>query len=106
MPSPILQQRHYRFWLIVALIGIAIVASGILWTWDGRPDARPDTHQSPIDPPLVGASPLATPTLAATPASLPSAWTGAGAALLWVALGILLALGVASILYLRDRRSV
>jgi hypothetical protein len=99
MPSRIIQQHRYRIWLIVALIGLCFVAAGVLWTWDTPPDAS----QSPINPPLAGASPLETPR--ATPTPIPSSWTGAGAALLWIMLGILLALGIISAIYIWDRRS-
>lgn len=101
MPSRIIQQHRYRIWLIVALIGLCFVAAGVLWTWDTPPDAS----QSPINPPLAGASPLATPPTTPTPTAIPSSWTGAGAALLWIMLGILLALGIISAIYIWDRRS-
>ncbi len=101
MPRRTIQQSRYRFWLVMALLGLAIVAAGILWTWD----ESPEVGQSPINPPLTSTSPLATPQVTLTPTPIPSSWTGAGAALLWIMLGIFLALGIISIVYIWDRRS-
>ncbi len=85
--------RHPRFWFSLALAVVLIVVA-TLWlrgTWFG--------DQSPLPTPVAaGVSPLATPSPGDTTSAPPSAWSNGGAILLWVALGILLALGIAFVI--------
>jgi hypothetical protein len=86
--------RHPRFWFSLTLAAVLIVAAA-LWlrgSW-------PDSDQSPLPTPVAaGASPLATPTLENTTSSPPPSWASGGAILLWMALGALLALGIAFVI--------
>jgi len=84
-------------WLTVTLVVLLIVAVA-LWLQG----AFPDGDRSPLPTPTISAaSPLPTPT-DVVPTSdtspLPPSWVSGGAALLWVALGIVLSLGVAFII--------
>ncbi|MCP4538469.1 MAG: hypothetical protein GY832_15140 [Chloroflexi bacterium] len=86
--------RHPRFWFSLTLAVVLIVAVA-LWlrgtSFDGA--------QSPLPTPKAAAvSPLTTPSPENAAPSLPSAWSSGGAILLWVALGILLALGLAFVI--------
>ena len=69
-----------RLWLALALLVVLGAAAG-LWMRGAQPDR---TSPSPL--------PTPTPSSTATP---PSPWVTGGAALLWVMLGIALALGIA-----------
>jgi hypothetical protein len=86
--------RHPRFWFSLALAAVLIVAAA-LWlrgVWFG-------SDQSPLPTPVAaGESPLSTPSAENAASSPPSAWSNGGAILLWVALGILLALGIAFVI--------
>ena len=86
--------RHPRFWFSLTLAAVLIVAAA-LWlrgAWSG-------SDQSPLPTPVAaGVSPLVTPTPENTAPSPPSSWANGGAILLWVALGILLALGIAFVI--------
>jgi hypothetical protein len=86
--------RHPRLWLLLASAVVLIAAAG-LWLRG----ARPGDGQSPLPTPAAaGGSPLSTPSPENAASSPPSSWTNGGAALLWVAIGILLALGIAFII--------
>ena len=78
-----------RLWLALALV-VVLGASAALWLRGARPDSTgPSTLPSP-----PATSPLPTPTPPPA-AALPSPWVTGGAVLLWVTLGIALALGIA-----------
>lgn len=86
--------RQPRFWLVLALAIVLIAAAG-LWL-RGTPSG---SDQSPLPTPVAAAvSPLSTPIPENGPLSPPSSWSNGGAVLLWVALGILLALSIAFII--------
>ncbi|MEE8390758.1 MAG: hypothetical protein V3S14_08200 [Anaerolineae bacterium] len=86
--------RHPRFWLVLALAVVLIAAAG-LWLRG----AQSGSDQSPLSTPVAArVSPLSTPIPENAPPSPPSSWTNGGAVLLWVALGILLALSIAFII--------
>ena len=91
------QLHRLRLWFVLALV-VVLIAAAVLWLRGMLPGGTALT--SPIPPPprtSEGASPLPTPTPASsTSAAAPlSSCTGAVAALLWVALGVVLALGIA-----------
>lgn len=81
-------------WLALAL---AVVLMVVTWLW--LRGTWLDGAYSPLPPPLFGESPLPTPVSGAV---LPS---GGGFALLWVALGMVLALLVALIIVYWSRRA-
>jgi len=89
-----------RLWLALALTAV-LIAAAALWLRGTLPYGS--SHSLLPTPSAPGMSPLPTPTLSSTAATPPPAWTGGGAALVWVALGIVLALGVA-LLILRQHR--
>jgi len=77
------------------------IAAAALWVRGTMPDSR-----SPLPTPLGhGTSPLPTPTPAHTTPAPPPAWASGGAALVWVAIGIVLALGIALIILRRYRHA-
>jgi len=78
-----------RLWLALAL---AVVFIAAIAPWLRAPHVPQET------------SPLPTPAPPST-AALPSSWTGAGAILLWVTLGIVLALGITFLLLRWYRRT-
>ncbi len=81
--------RRPQLWFALAL-AVVIVTALALWLRG----AQSGSGQSPLSTPAASTgSPLPTPTRE-NPAPPPSAWTNGGAVLLWVALGILLALGI------------
>jgi len=96
------QSRRLRLWFALALVAALVVVTA-LWLRGALPE---ESVRSPLSTPLVaGESPLPTP-LQATDAPIPPApWAGGGAALLWVALGIVLALSVAFLVLRWDRRA-
>ncbi len=86
--------RHPRFWLVLAFLVVLIVAAA-LWLRG----ARFDGGQSPLLTPVASAeSPLPTPPPENGALLPPASWTNGGAVLLWVALGILLALVITFII--------
>ncbi len=81
--------RRPQVWFALALT-VVIAAALALWLRG----AQSGSDRSPLSTPVASVgSPLPTPTRENT-APPPSAWTNGGAVLLWVALGILLALGI------------
>lgn len=95
LPSP-----QWKFFF--ALTGLLLVA-GTLWL----PNALPNENTpSPLPTDQVASesnvSPLPTPSQGAT---APSSGTGGGLVLLWVAVGVVLALGITLIFVLRNRRA-
>jgi len=98
------QWHRLRLWFALALAAVLIVA-GALWLRGTLPLGTVSTSPILTSPPTPdGTSPPSAPTSTAT-AAIPSSWTGAGATLLWVALGIVLALGVAFIVLRWYRRA-
>lgn len=98
-----IQSHRLRLWLTLALIA-ALIAAAALWLRGTLSDDT--TSTSPIRPPTrapAGTSPLPTPTRSTSTASPPRSWSGAGAALLWVALGGVLALAIATLILRRYR---
>ena len=95
------QWRRPRLWFALALAVVLIVVA-VLWLRGTLPGGG---SHSPLPAfSLPGTSPLPTPTPSST--APPSAWTGGGAALTWVALGIVLALGAAFLILRRHRHDV
>jgi hypothetical protein len=96
------QIGRYRLWFVIALFVILVVVAA-LWLRG----TLQDSGSSPLPTPLAaGESPLALP-IPSPPFPTPRAsWTGGGAALLWVALGVVLALGIAFFSLRRDRHTV
>lgn len=93
-------QRYPRLWIVAVASALVLLAAIGLWL---RGTSSLD-EQSPL-PTLTWLSPLTTPPLVDTAASSPPAsWTNGGTALLWVALGILLALGIAHLMLRWYRR--
>jgi hypothetical protein len=96
--------RRPWLWLILAL-AVILIAVAVLWLPGVFPSGSNLSHL-PADRLALetGASPLHTPTPLATSADVPPSWIGAGAALFWAALGLLLALGFAFLVVQRYRR--
>ncbi len=97
-------RRYSHLLLSLALVLIAILVAA-LWFYGAQP--RPDP--SPLPTPMTPReSPLSTPDVENTTVSPPppSSWATGGAVLLWVALGILLALGLALIILRWYHRTV
>ena len=94
--------HRLRLWFAVALVAVLITAAA-LWlrgTWPGG-----SSQSALYTPAIPGASPLPTPT--PVPAALsPSPWVTGGAVLVWVALGIVLALGIAFLILRRHRHDI
>jgi len=85
--------RRSSLWLAVAL-GVILVVAAVLWL---RGVHLGGSRLSALPTPATsGESPLPTPTSASPTMPLRS-WTTGGAVLLWVALGLLLALSIAVI---------
>ena len=85
--------RRSHLWLAVAL-GVILVVAAALWLRGVHPGG---SGLSAVPTPATPEeSPLPTPTSASPTAPFPS-WVTGGAVLLWVALGLLLALGIAFI---------
>jgi hypothetical protein len=86
--------RHPRLWLGL-ILAIVIVAAIVLWARGSQTDRA----HSPLPTPVAwGSSPLTTPIPEDAVSPPPSSWTNSGAILLWVALGLLLALGLAVVI--------
>lgn len=100
--TTMLLSRRVRQWIVLGLALALIVALGL---WVGRmvlQDGHPEL--SPPVSPLAVASPLSTPIATPGGPAPPAAWTGVGAALLWVALGTLLGLGLVLFIMHRGRQ--
>ena len=89
------QLRRLRLGLVLVLAAV-LVAAAALWLRGALP--YDDSHSPLPTPSHLRTSPLPTPTPSSAEAATPPAWKGAGVALVWVALGIVLALGVARII--------
>jgi hypothetical protein len=84
--------RSPRLWLALILAAV-VVAAVALWVRG----VHTVSVRSPLPTPAAReASPLSTPTPGDT--TPPSSWTNSGAVLLWVAMGLLLALGIAIVI--------
>ncbi|MBU0705340.1 MAG: hypothetical protein KKC18_15935 [Chloroflexi bacterium] len=100
---PMDQSRRLRLWFALAL-AVVLVATAALWL---RGALSEESSRSPLPTPLAaGESPLPTPAHADTATPPPASWTGGGAALLWVALGVALALIVVFFILRWEHRSV
>jgi len=99
--SRMTQPHRPGSWLLLALAAV-LVAALVLWMGCAAPSGR---ARSPLPTPSEQmTSPLPTPAFTSTGVAPPLAWTMAGAVLLWVALGVLLGLGVALVVFRRHRR--
>jgi hypothetical protein len=90
-----IQLRRLRLGLVLVLAAV-LVAVAALWLHGALPYG--DNHSPLPTPSHLRTSPLPTPTPSSAEAAVPPAWKGASVALVWVALGIVLALGVARII--------
>lgn len=92
-----------RLWCALALV-VTLIAAAALWLRGALFDGGGD---SPMPTPLahVG-SPLRTPTQATATPMPSTSWDSGGAALLWVTLGIGLALCIACLILCWGRRAV
>jgi hypothetical protein len=96
----VMQWRRLRLWFVPVLAGLLIVVVA-LWL-RGTP---PGSRRSPLfTPGPSGVSPLPTP-VPTSAATLSPSWSGAGAALPWVALGVLLALVITVVILYWYRRT-
>jgi hypothetical protein len=95
-----IQWRRLGLWFALVLV-VLLIAAVALWL-RGMVSG---SHQSPLPTPVASqVSPLPSPmpTSAAAP---PPSWTGGGPALLWVALGVVLALGITFVILRWQRRA-
>ena len=93
--------HRLRLWLALVLVVVLIVAA-TLWLRGALPGGIRSALPTPA---LPGGSPLPTPMPASARSSAP-AWATGGGVLLWVALGIVLALGMAFITLRRHRHDM
>ncbi len=91
------QLRRLRLWFALALT-IVIIAAAVL----GLHSTLPSSHHSPLPTPVTSGI-LLLPTPSTTASAPPISWTGGGAVLLWVVMGIVLALGIVFILHWHHR---
>ena len=97
------RSRRTSRWF-VPLMAVLLTAALFLWL-GGMLLARRGAPLAPPTSPLASESPLPTPTLPPEETTPPAAWTGGGAALLWVAVGTLLGLGLALFVIYRARQT-
>jgi hypothetical protein len=83
------RRRYLGVWFSLALVVVVLITVAVLWL---RGAQLGGGHSPLATPATAGASPLSTPTLENSMSPSPTSWSNGGAALLWVALGILLAL--------------
>lgn len=93
------QLRRPRLWLLLALA--AMLAAAVLWLRGTLP--HESSHSPPPTPSDQVTSLLSTPTPANATAVPPPAWADSGAALVWVGMGTVLALGVVLLILRRHR---
>jgi hypothetical protein len=93
--------HRLRPWFALALV-VVLIAVAALWLRGLLPSGG---HSPLLIPSATGESPLATPPPTTAAASSPPAQAGIGAVLLWVALGVVLALAITLIILLRHRRT-
>jgi uncharacterized membrane protein SpoIIM required for sporulation len=100
------QLHRLRLWFVLVLV-VVLISAAVLWLRAMLVSGPVFT--SPIPPPLrtaEGESPLPTPTSASpTSAAVSISTTGAVAVLLWVALGVVLALGITFVILRWYRRA-
>jgi hypothetical protein len=91
--NPMTKGRRYLYvWFSLAIIVIILIAATALW----RRGTPPGGDHSPLAThAAAGVSPLPTPTSENETSPPPTSWRNGGVVLLWVALGILLALIIA-----------
>jgi hypothetical protein len=94
------QSHRLRLVLALAVVGVVVAAVG-LWLSGALSGG---SSNSPLYIPMAQVSPFPTPAASDSTAT-PPAWTGGGVALVWVALGIVLALGVAFVILRWYRRA-
>lgn len=95
----------FRLWLVVMSGALLVVigAAPLSTPSDGLENSPLPIAHSATEPAV---SPLATPTPSSTAGSSPSSsWGSVGWPLLWTAVGVVLALGVAFIVVRRQRRA-
>jgi len=101
------RRSSHTLWLVLALVA-ALVAATVLWLRGMQAGGGPSPLSTPS---ALDSSPLSTPlppapdVSAETTPSPPPSWTGGGAVLLWVVLGIVLALGIAFVILRWYRRA-
>ena len=88
-----------HLWL-VSTLGVILVVAAALWLRGTRSGAS--SSSALPTPTIAGDSPLPTPALT-PPAASPASWVTGGVVLVWVALGIVLASGIALIVLRRHR---
>jgi hypothetical protein len=86
------RRRYLGPGLLLVLIAVIVIAAAALWLRGAQQSAE----RSPLATPAAAdASPLPTPATKTDMPPPPASWNNGGVALLWVALGILLALIIA-----------
>lgn len=95
------RRRSLGVWLLLVLMAVILIAAAALWL---RGTQRDGDHSPLATPVAADASPLSTPTLENGMSPPPTSWSNGGVALLWVALGILLALIIAFVILRWYRR--
>lgn len=94
--------HRLRPWFALALV-VVLIAAAALWLRGLLPGGG--GHSPLLIPSAAGESPFATPPPTTAAASSPLAQAGIGAVLLWVALGVVLALAITLIILLWHRRT-
>ena len=89
------RRRYLRVWLLLVLMAVILIAAAALWLRGAQPSGD---HSPLATHTAADASPLATPTLENGTSPPPTSWSNCGVVLLWVALGILLALIIAFVI--------
>jgi hypothetical protein len=91
--NPMVKRRRYLgVWLSLVLLVLILIAAAALWLRG----AQLGGGRSPLATPAVAdASPLSTPAAESEMSPPPASWNNGGVVLLWVALGVLLALIIA-----------
>ena len=91
--------RPFRVLLVLVLVVLLVIVAIVLWRPGGPLAGTPRPPDSPM-----AVSPLPSPSATSVSESPPDMWWGRATALLWVVLGVFLALGLAFLVVRRHRQ--